>query len=87
VLRNNKFFFAVLIALLIIVVLCAIAFGTVPVTLSDMHSEINNLLAGHKPGNVREAVFVQTTITKSHTLFDHRGYSCRKWCTDAGIIS
>ena len=63
-LRNNKFFFPVLIALLIIVVLCAIAFGTVPVNLSDMRSGINNLLAGHKPGNVREAVFVQLRLPR-----------------------
>jgi iron complex transport system permease protein len=64
VLRNNKFFFPVLIALLIIVVLCAIAFGTVPIKLSDMYSEINNLFTGHEPGNTVERVFVQLRLPR-----------------------
>ena len=63
-LRHNKLFFPFLIVFLIIVVLCAIAFGTVPVKLSDMYSEINNLFAGQKPGNIREAVFIQLRLPR-----------------------
>src|ERR1700741_1274712 len=64
VLRHNKLFFPALITILIIIVLSAIAFGTVPIRLSDMSSEINNLLAGQKPGNIREAVFVQLRLPR-----------------------
>ena len=63
-LRNNKFFFPGLIALLIIIVLCAIAFGTVPIKLSEMVAEAQNLFAGRKPGSIHEAVFIQLRLPR-----------------------
>ncbi|HMI79354.1 MAG TPA: iron chelate uptake ABC transporter family permease subunit, partial [Ferruginibacter sp.] len=58
-LRKNKFFFPVLITLLLIVLLCAIAFGAVPILPSDMFSSIKHFFNGQGPSNIYEGVFIQ----------------------------
>jgi iron complex transport system permease protein len=59
VLRKNKFFFPGLIALLIIVLLCAIAFGAVSILPSDMFLSIKHFFSGEGPANIYEGVFIQ----------------------------
>src|SRR4030095_333930 len=64
VLRNNPLFFPGLIVLLIIIVCCGIAFGTVHVSLTDMGKEIDHFFSGEEPGNIREAVFIQLRLPR-----------------------
>jgi len=63
-LRKNKYFFPALILLLLITLICAIAFGAVPISLKEMASTIQNLLKGNKPGNIHEAVFLQLRLPR-----------------------
>ena len=63
-LRKNKFFFPVLVILLIIVLLCAIAFGAVPIQLGDMFSAIQHFLQGKGPANIYEGVFFQLRLPR-----------------------
>ena len=63
-LRHNKFFFPVLLALLIIVLLCAIAFGAVPISLHDMFSGLGNLITGRGPDNIYQGVFAQLRLPR-----------------------
>jgi iron complex transport system permease protein len=64
VFRQNKFFFPVLIALLVIVMLCAIAFGAVKILPSEMFSSIKHFFAGEKPANIYEGVFIQLRLPR-----------------------
>jgi len=48
-----------LITLLLIVLLCAIAFGAVPILPSDMFSSIKHFFNGQGPSNIYEGVFIQ----------------------------
>ena len=63
-LRKNKFFFPVLIILLVIVLLCAIAFGAVPILPSDMFSSIKHFFNGQGPANIYEGVFIQLRLPR-----------------------
>ncbi len=63
-LRQNKFFFPVLIALLITVVLCAIAFGAVNILPSDMWSSLLHFLQGKPAANIYEGVFLQLRLPR-----------------------
>ena len=63
-LRHNKFFFPVLIALLIVVLLCAIAFGAVPIQLGDMFSSVQHFFQGKGPANIYEGVFIQLRLPR-----------------------
>ncbi len=62
--RQNKFFFPVTIILLAIIVLCAIAFGAVSITVNDMLSGIVHTLQNEKPANIYEAVFLQIRLPR-----------------------
>ena len=63
-LRHNKFFFPVLIILLVIVLLWGIAFGSVHIRLQDMFSGLNHVFNGQDPANIHEAVFVQLRLPR-----------------------
>jgi iron complex transport system permease protein len=64
VLRKNKFFFPVLIVLLIAVLLCAIAFGAVSILPSDMFSSLKHFFTGKDPANIYEGVFIQLRLPR-----------------------
>jgi iron complex transport system permease protein len=64
VFRQNKFFFPVLITLLVVVTLCAIAFGAVSIRPVEMFSSIKHFFAGQKPANIYEAVFIQLRLPR-----------------------
>jgi len=64
VFRQNKFFFPVLIALLVIVTLCAIAFGAVSILPAEMFSSIKHFFSGQKPASIYEAVFIQLRLPR-----------------------
>src|SRR6476620_1156981 len=63
-LQRNKFLCPVLIALLIVVLLCAIAFGAVSIRLSDMASAITHYFQGNGPANIYEGVFLQIRLPR-----------------------
>lgn len=63
-LRQNKFFFPVLIVLLVTVLLCAIAFGAVAILPSDMFSAIQHLFQGRPSANIYEGVFLQLRLPR-----------------------
>ncbi|HEY6062853.1 MAG TPA: iron ABC transporter permease, partial [Chitinophagaceae bacterium] len=62
--RQNKFFFPVITALLITVLLFAIAFGAVHIQPSDMFSSLNHFFSGQKPANIHEGVFIQLRLPR-----------------------
>jgi iron complex transport system permease protein len=64
VFRQNKFFFPVLVILLIIVLLCAIAFGAVEILPSDMFSAMQHFMQGKDPANIYEGVFIQLRLPR-----------------------
>jgi iron complex transport system permease protein len=64
VLRQNKFFFPILIILLVTVLLCAIAFGAVSILPSDMFSAIQHFFQGKDPANIYEGVFLQLRLPR-----------------------
>jgi len=64
VLRKNKFFFPVSIALLVIVLLAAIAFGAVPIRLPDMLAAGRHFFSGKAPANIYEGVFLQLRLPR-----------------------
>ena len=63
-LRQNRFFFPVLIALLIIVLLCAIAFGAVRILPGDMFSAVKHFFQDKEPANIYEGVFLQLRLPR-----------------------
>lgn len=63
-LRRSKFFFPVLIVLLIVMLLCAIAFGAVSIQVSDMFSAIAHYFQGKNPANIYEGVFLQIRLPR-----------------------
>ena len=63
-LRQNKFFFPVLIFLLVTVVVCAIAFGAVEILPSDMFSALKHYFRGEKLPNIYEGVFMQIRLPR-----------------------
>jgi iron complex transport system permease protein len=64
VLRQNKFFFPVLIVLLLTVLICAIAFGAVEILPSDMYSAMLHFFQGKEPANIYEGVFIQLRLPR-----------------------
>ena len=62
--RHNKFFFPVLIVLLIAMLLSAIAFGAVHIQVGDMFSSLKHFFEGDKPANIHEAVFIQLRLPR-----------------------
>ncbi|MGE5106374.1 MAG: FecCD family ABC transporter permease [Sphingobacteriales bacterium] len=63
-LRQNKYFFPVLIILLIAVLLCAIAFGAVSVLPSEMFSSLQHFFSGQGPADIHEGVFLQLRLPR-----------------------
>ena len=63
-LRKNNFFFPVLLALMILVMLLAIAFGAVSIRVSDMFSSLGHFFSGQKPANIHEGVFLQLRLPR-----------------------
>ena len=63
-LKQNKIFFPVLIALLVITILCAIAFGAVAVLPSEMFSAVKHFFQGKPPANIYEGVFIQLRLPR-----------------------
>jgi iron complex transport system permease protein len=62
--KTSKFFLPVLIILLIIVLLTAIAFGAVSITVSDMFSAIKHFVQGKNASNIYEGVFLQIRLPR-----------------------
>jgi iron complex transport system permease protein len=62
--QNRKSLYTGLAASLLLVLLLAIAFGAVPITLSDMWSGLVHALRGEKPGSLEEAVFVNIRLPR-----------------------
>ena len=63
-LRQNKFFFPVLIILLVIIMLCAIAFGLVQILPSEMFSSIKHFFNGEKQASTYESVFIDIRLPR-----------------------
>jgi iron complex transport system permease protein len=64
VLRRNKFFFPALIVLMIVTMLCGIAFGAVSVLPSDMFASLQHFFSGKEPATIYEAVFIQLRLPR-----------------------
>jgi iron complex transport system permease protein len=64
VLRKNKFFFPVLILLLITVLLFAIAFGAVSILPSQMFASLKHFFQGKDAANIYEGVFIQLRLPR-----------------------
>lgn len=62
-LRKNKYFFPVLILLLIVTLLCAIGFGSVSLSLDDMAGGIKKLFT-KEDASIRENVFIQIRLPR-----------------------
>ncbi len=62
--RNHKYFFPVLLILLVLVLLTAIAFGAVSIAVPDMFSAIQNWVHGKPPSNIYEGVFLQIRLPR-----------------------
>ncbi len=62
--KQNKFLLPVLISLLVIVVLCAVAFGAVSIMPSEMLSAVKHFFQGKQPANIYEGVFIQLRLPR-----------------------
>jgi iron complex transport system permease protein len=62
--RNKPYLFPALIALLILMLLMAIAFGAVAISVPDMFSAIKHWFSGNKPANIYEGVFLQIRLPR-----------------------
>lgn len=62
--NNNSIFFTVLAALLLLVMVCAIAFGAVEIAPHQMISAVAHWLHGEKPANMYEGVFLQLRLPR-----------------------
>jgi iron complex transport system permease protein len=63
-LRKNRFFFPVLIALLVGMLLCAICFGAVSIQPADMYLALKHYFTGKPPANIYEGVFLQLRLPR-----------------------
>lgn len=63
-LRNNKYFFPGLIGLLVLVLICAIAFGAVAIRPADMWWALQHFFSGKQPANIYESVFLQLRLPR-----------------------
>jgi len=62
--KQNKIFFPILIALLVITMLSAIAFGAVSILPIDMYNAVIHFLHGKQPANIYEGVFLQLRLPR-----------------------
>ncbi len=63
-LRKNKYFFPVLVVLLIAVLLLAIAFGAVSILPTEMFSSLKHFFQSKDPANIYEGVFIQLRLPR-----------------------
>ncbi|MCW3088630.1 MAG: iron transporter permease [Sediminibacterium sp.] len=63
-LKRNKYFFPALVVLLVGVLLCAIVFGAVPISLPDMFGSVQHWFQGKAPANIYEGVFLQIRLPR-----------------------
>ena len=63
-LQKSKYFFPVLMALLVITLLCAVAFGAVSVLPAEMFSSVKHFFQGRQPANIYEGVFIQLRLPR-----------------------
>lgn len=63
-LRKNKYFFPVLIMLLIGILVLAISFGAVPISVNDMGGALQHFFQGREPANIHEGVFLQLRLPR-----------------------
>jgi iron complex transport system permease protein len=63
-LKKNKFFFPALIVLLMMVLIAAIAFGAVAITLPEMASSVKHFFQGAGAANLHEGVFLQIRLPR-----------------------
>jgi iron complex transport system permease protein len=63
-LRQNRILFPVLTALLVVMMICAIAFGAVSILPSEMFSAVKHFFQGKGPSNIYEAVFLQLRLPR-----------------------
>lgn len=63
-LQKNKFFFLILTALLVLVMLLGIAFGAVDLSLGDMSGALQHFFSGSGPANIHEGVFLQLRLPR-----------------------
>jgi iron complex transport system permease protein len=62
--RQNKFFFPAIIILLVVTVICAIAFGAVSISMHDMFSALLHAFQNKKPANIYEGVFLELRLPR-----------------------
>ncbi|MFN8252042.1 MAG: iron ABC transporter permease [Ferruginibacter sp.] len=62
--QRNKYLFPVLALMLVITLLCAIAFGTVSIMPADMFSAIKHFFQGKEPASIYEGVFIQLRLPR-----------------------
>ena len=62
--RKNKFFFPVLVVLLVVMLLCAVAFGAVRIQPAEMFSALQHFFQGKGPANIYEGVFIQIRLPR-----------------------
>jgi iron complex transport system permease protein len=62
--RDNKLFFPVLVALLVLMLLFAISFGAVSVLPVEMFSALKHFFQGIGPANIHEGVFLQLRLPR-----------------------
>src|SRR4030095_14409246 len=63
-LRQNRFFFPLLIILLAAVMLLAIALGAVQIMLGEMFASLQHFFSGQKPATIHEGVFIQLRLPR-----------------------
>jgi iron complex transport system permease protein len=63
-LQRNKYFIPALMVVLLVVLLLAIAFGAVSVTLPEMFAAIQHFFQGANPANIHEGVFLQIRLPR-----------------------
>ena len=61
---QNKLFFPFLLALLIVMLLTAIAFGAVHIRLAEMFSALQHFFSGQEPASIHEGVFLQLRLPR-----------------------
>lgn len=63
-LRNNKWFFIISLVLLGLILILAIAFGAVSISISEMGSAIMHYFQGKAPASIHEGVFLQLRLPR-----------------------
>lgn len=62
--QRNKVFFPVAVFFLVVILVCAIAFGAVPISLHDMFYSLLHVFQNKKVANIREGVFLELRLPR-----------------------